>query len=60
MCGAGARPGDGQWDFVDRAAYTQFLQHLVTQRNLTRRGRWAEEQAVLRPITRCAGPRRRR
>ncbi len=40
----------GSRDFVDRSAYTQFLQHLVTQRNRTRQGRWTEEQAVLRPL----------
>ena len=40
----------GSRDFRDRPAYTQFLQALVTQRNLTRRARWAEEQAGLRPL----------
>jgi hypothetical protein len=40
----------GSHDFADRAAYTRFLQALVAQRNLTRQGRWAEEQAVLRPL----------
>ena len=40
----------GSRDFVDRPAYTQFLHQLVTQRNLTRQERWAEEQAALRPL----------
>ena len=40
----------GSRDFLDRLTYTRFLQHLVTQRNLTRQVRWAEEQAVLRPL----------
>ena len=35
---------------MDRPAYTRFLQTIVTQRNLTRQGRWAEEQAALRPL----------
>jgi len=40
----------GSREFADRSAYTRFLQHQVTQRNLTRQMRWAEEQAVLRPL----------
>ena len=32
----------GSRDFLDRSAYTHFLEHLVTQRNLTRKKRWAE------------------
>ena len=40
----------GSREFPDRAAYTQFLQALVKQRNLTRQARWAEERAVLRPL----------
>ena len=31
-------------------SYTRFLQAIVTKRNLTRHGRWAEEQAALRPL----------
>ena len=40
----------GSRDFVDRAAYEQFLQELLRQRNLTRQTRFTEEQAVLRPL----------
>ena len=40
----------GSREFADRSAYTRFLQHQVTQRNLTRQVRWAEEQAALRPL----------
>jgi hypothetical protein len=40
----------GDRDFPDRAAYERFLQDLVRRRNLTRQGRWAEEQATLRPL----------
>ena len=40
----------GSREFTDRATYTRFLQHQVKQRNLTRQVRWAEEQAVLRPL----------
>jgi Mu transposase, C-terminal domain len=40
----------GSRDFVDRLTYTRFLQTIVSQRNLTRQRRWAEEQAVLRPL----------
>ncbi len=40
----------GSREFADRAAYTQFLQHLARQRNLTRQTRWAQEQAALRPL----------
>lgn len=40
----------GSRDFTDRAAYNHLLQLLVKQRNLTRQVRWAEEQAVLRPL----------
>lgn len=40
----------GSRDFVDRAAYAQFLQELVRQRNLTRQQRFAEERQHLRPL----------
>jgi len=40
----------GSRDFADRAGYDQFVQHLVRQRNLTRAGRFAAEQAALRPL----------
>jgi hypothetical protein len=40
----------GSRDFLDRPAYTHFLQTIVKQRNLTRQRRWAEEQAALRPL----------
>src|SRR4029079_4676882 len=31
-------------------SYTRFLQAIVTKRNLTRHGRWVEEQMALRPL----------
>lgn len=40
----------GSREFADRVSYARFLQNLVTQRNLTRQTRWAEEQAALRPL----------
>ena len=40
----------GSREFADRPSYTRFLLHQVKQRNLTRQVRWAEEQAVLRPL----------
>jgi hypothetical protein len=40
----------GSRDFASRAAYGRFLSDLVRQRNATRQARWAEEQAVLRPL----------
>jgi transcriptional regulator with XRE-family HTH domain len=40
----------GSRDFADRAAYDRFLQRIVTQRNLTRQVRWAEERQALRPL----------
>jgi len=40
----------GSREFADRAAYTRFLLQQVKQRNATRQVRWAEEQAVLRPL----------
>jgi hypothetical protein len=40
----------GSRDFADRATYTRFLWQQVKLRNLTRQVRWAEEQAVLRPL----------
>jgi hypothetical protein len=40
----------GSREFPTRAVYQRFLQDLVRQRNLTRQARWAEEQAVLRPL----------
>lgn len=40
----------GSRDFVDRAAYGQFLQELVRQRNLTRQARFATERQALRPL----------
>ncbi len=40
----------GSREFADRPTYTRFLLHQVKQRNLTRQVRWAEEQAVLRPL----------
>jgi Mu transposase-like protein/helix-turn-helix protein len=43
----------GSREFVDRAAYTRFLQELVRQRNLTRQTRFAEERQVLRPLPRA-------
>ncbi len=43
----------GSREFLDRAAYDRFLQELVRRRNLTRQARFAEEQAVLRPLPRA-------
>jgi hypothetical protein len=43
----------GSREFPDRATYARFLQELVRQRNLTRQARFAEEQAVLRPLPRA-------
>jgi hypothetical protein len=43
----------GSREFPDRAAYGRFLQELVRQRNLTRQGRFAEEQPHLRPLPRA-------
>jgi len=40
----------GSREFPDRASYARSLQNVVKQRNLTRQTRWAEEQAVLRPL----------
>jgi len=40
----------GSREFADRPTYTRFLLQQVKQRNLTRQVRWAEEQAVLRPL----------
>ena len=40
----------GSRDFADRGAYDRFLQQLVSQRNLTRQVRWAEERQALRPL----------
>jgi hypothetical protein len=40
----------GSRDFADRGAYDRFLQQLVSQRNLTRQARWAEERKALRPL----------
>src|SRR5437870_2944865 len=40
----------GSREFADRATYTRFLVQQVKQRNATRQVRWAEEQAVLRPL----------
>ncbi len=40
----------GSREFDDRATYTRFLLQQVKQRNSTRQVRWAEEQAVLRPL----------
>ncbi len=40
----------GSREFADRATYTRFLLQQVKQRNSTRQVRWAEEQAVLRPL----------
>ena len=40
----------GSRDFADRGAYDRFLQQLVSQRNLTREVRWAEERQALRPL----------
>jgi hypothetical protein len=40
----------GSRDFADRAAYDRFLHKIVSQRNLTRQVRWAEERQALRPL----------
>jgi hypothetical protein len=40
----------GSREFLDRQSYTRFLQAIVTKRNLTRHGRWVEEQMALRPL----------
>src|SRR5947208_12863559 len=40
----------GSRDFADRGSYVRFLQQLVSQRNLTRQDRWAEERQALRPL----------
>ena len=40
----------GSRDFADRAAYTQWLQDLVRQRNRTRQLRWETERTALRPL----------
>jgi len=40
----------GQRDFPTRAAYRDFLDELVRQRNVTRQARWTEERATLRPL----------
>jgi hypothetical protein len=40
----------GSRDFVDRAAYARFLREIQDQRNDSRRTRFAEERAVLRPL----------
>jgi hypothetical protein len=40
----------GSREFADRAAYVRLLQEVVRQRNLTRQGRFAEEQRLLRPL----------
>ena len=40
----------GERDFPTRAAYGHFLQDLVRRRNLTRQARFADEQALLRPL----------
>jgi hypothetical protein len=40
----------GSRDFASRVAYDRFLGELVRRRNLTRQGRFAEEQPVLRPL----------
>jgi hypothetical protein len=40
----------GSREFADRASYARFLDQLVKRRNQTRQERWAEEQAVLRPL----------
>ncbi len=44
----------GGRDFPTRAAYGHFLQELVRRRNLTRHGRFTEEQAALRPLPAAA------
>ena len=45
-----ARRVRGSREFADRAAYERFLQQLVSQRNLTRQVRWAQERQALRPL----------
>src|SRR6266536_3160327 len=40
----------GSRDFANRGAYDRLLQQLVSQRNLTRQVRWAEERQALRPL----------
>jgi hypothetical protein len=40
----------GSRDFADRAAYEHFLQRIVSQRNLTRQVRFADERQALRPL----------
>ncbi|GAB4436357.1 MAG: IS21-like element ISBj11 family transposase [Chloroflexi bacterium OHK40] len=40
----------GSRDFADRASYFLWLQELVRKRNQTRKQRWAEELAALRPL----------
>ena len=40
----------GSRDFADRAAYTEFLQDLVRQRNRTRQPAWETERGLLRPL----------
>lgn len=40
----------GSRDFVDRAAYTNWLQELVRKRNATRQARWSDDLAALRPL----------
>ena len=40
----------GSRDFVDRAAYEQFIAELIRQRNLTRTQRFAIELSALRPL----------
>jgi hypothetical protein len=35
---------------MSRNPYDRFLQQLVSQRNLTRQARWAEERQALRPL----------
>ncbi len=44
----------GSRDFPTRAAYGHFLHDLVRRRNLTRQARFAEEQAVMRPLPAAA------
>lgn len=40
----------GSRDFADRAAYLKFLEQVIARRNLARKARFAEEQAVLRSL----------
>lgn len=40
----------GSRDFVDRAAYANWLQELVRKRNATRQTRWSDDLAALRPL----------